>query len=305
MKSNCTLAIKIDVDTERGTQIGITNLLALFKELGIPATFLFSLGPDNTGKAIKRIFRPGFLKKVSRTSVVKIYGWRTLLNGVLLPAPHIGRRQQAIIRSVAETEHEVGIHCYDHIHWQDGLAQMSQAEVSDELAKALQEFKRIFGFDAKTAGAAGWQANAYSLSAYDAADFLYGSDTRGTTPFFPMVNGQRFKTLQIPTTLPALDELLGRPEFPDEQLSDYYLALLKPNRLNVWTIHAEIEGMFKLTWFKQCLIKFLQHNVNFQRLDQMALNLLKERDKIPYCEMQVGTVDGRSGNLATQGVSAF
>ena len=46
----------------------------LFKELNIPATFLFSLGPDNPGRAIKRIFRPGFLKKVSRTSVVSVYG---------------------------------------------------------------------------------------------------------------------------------------------------------------------------------------------------------------------------------------
>ena len=33
------------------------------------ATFLFSLGPDHTGRAIKRVFRPGFFGKVRRTSV--------------------------------------------------------------------------------------------------------------------------------------------------------------------------------------------------------------------------------------------
>ena len=54
------LAIKIDVDTDRGTRIGVPNLVALFDEFGVKATFLFSLGPDNTGRAIKRIFRPGF-----------------------------------------------------------------------------------------------------------------------------------------------------------------------------------------------------------------------------------------------------
>ena len=64
------LAIKVDVDTDRGTRIGVPNLLALLDEFGVKATFLFSLGPDNTGRAIKRIFRPGFLSKVSRTSVV-------------------------------------------------------------------------------------------------------------------------------------------------------------------------------------------------------------------------------------------
>src|SRR5580698_5059266 len=95
-----TIAIKIDVDTDRGTRIGIPNLLKLFSDLNIPATFLFSLGPDNTGRAIKRIFRPGFLKKVSRSSVVSMYGIRTLLNGTLLPAPHIGKRNKKIIYDV-------------------------------------------------------------------------------------------------------------------------------------------------------------------------------------------------------------
>ena len=80
MTQNKTLAIKVDVDTDRGTRIGVANLLQLFADLNISATFLFSLGPDNTGKAIKRIFRPGFLKKVSRTSVVSTYGIKTLLN---------------------------------------------------------------------------------------------------------------------------------------------------------------------------------------------------------------------------------
>src|SRR6187549_142849 len=137
------LAIKIDVDTDRGTRIGVANLLNLFAELKIPATFLFSLGPDNTGRAIKRIFRPGFLKKVSRSSVVSTYGIRTLMNGVLLPGPHIGRRNEKIMQEVKHKGHEVGIHCYDHIRWQDGLAKMTQAEVFIEFGKACAEFQRI------------------------------------------------------------------------------------------------------------------------------------------------------------------
>ena len=39
------LAIKVDVDTDRGTRIGVPKLLALLHELNISATFLFSLGP--------------------------------------------------------------------------------------------------------------------------------------------------------------------------------------------------------------------------------------------------------------------
>ena len=55
------LALKIDVDTLRGTQVGVPALVTLLKKYQAGATFLFSLGPDHTGRAIKRVFRKGFL----------------------------------------------------------------------------------------------------------------------------------------------------------------------------------------------------------------------------------------------------
>ena len=302
------IAIKIDVDTERGTRIGVPNLLQLFKQLDIPATFLFSLGPDNTGRAIKRIFRPGFLKKVSRSNVVGVYGLRTLLNGVLWPGPHIGRRCEDVMRQTEKSGHEVGIHCYDHIRWQDHLHDWSRSEVFKEFRKACDEFQRIFLHAPLTAGAAGWQASAYSLAAYDAANLYYASDARGVYPCFPKVGATQFKTLQIPTNLPTLDELLGRAEFPLASLGDYYLGLLRDDVVNVLTIHAEIEGMAYLSFFTEFLKKAQRQGVGFQTLQTVAQRCLENRDRIPVCELIQGTVDGRSGTLAVleneQGIAA-
>ena len=53
------LALKVDVDTLRGTREGVPNLAVLLKKHAADATFLFSLGPDHTGRAIKRAFRRG------------------------------------------------------------------------------------------------------------------------------------------------------------------------------------------------------------------------------------------------------
>ncbi len=294
------LAIKVDVDTDRGTRIGVPNLLDLLDEFGVKATFLFSLGPDNTGRAIKRIFRPGFLGKVSRTSVVSTYGVRTLMNGVLLPGPHVGRRNEEVMRLTRERGHETGIHCYDHIRWQDGLARMQRSEVVEEFAKARREFERIFGEPARTAGSAGWQANAFSLEAYDAAGLLYASDARGTHPFFPRVGNDRFKRLQIPTTLPTLDELLGRPEYPEQRIVAQYLSLMKPEGLNVLTIHAEIEGMKKISLLRDLLNQVRTRSLTVVRLDEAARTLLGNPGLIPICELAAGSVDGRSGTLAVQ-----
>lgn len=295
-----TLAIKVDVDTDRGTRIGVPNLVALFDEFAVTATFLFSLGPDNTGRAIKRIFRSGFLSKVSRTSVVSTYGIRTLLNGVLLPGPHVGRRNESVMRMTRDKGHEAGVHCYDHIRWQDGLANMTHDEVFIEFGKALKEFERIFWTPAKTAGSAGWQANGFSLEAYDDADLLYASDCRGTHPFYPRVEGVVYKTLQIPTTLPTLDELLGRPEYPEDRIAEHYLSMLKTDALNVLTIHAELEGMRQLSSFKSFLEQIKTKSVQIVKLDDMARDLLKNPQTIPVCDLISGTIDGRSGTLAVQ-----
>ena len=294
------LALKIDVDTDRGTRLGVPNLVADCREFAAPACFLFSLGPDNTGKAIRRVFRPGFFSKVSRTSIVEVYGVRTLLNGTLLPAPHVGRRNEAVMRAVRTAGFEVGIHCHDHIRWQDHLHGMTLAEVRAEFAEARAEFRRLFGSEALTAGAPGWQSSAFSRAVYDEAGLLYGSDTRGTSPFFPRIGGQVFATLEIPTTLPTLDELMGRPEYPDERIAAHLFSLLRPAALNVFTLHAELEGLARRAIFRRFLELCRSAKVEFVRLEEVARTCLAQRETVPVCELAQGQIDGRSGFLAVQ-----
>jgi peptidoglycan/xylan/chitin deacetylase (PgdA/CDA1 family) len=295
------LALKVDVDTDRGTREGVPNLVADLQEFGAPACFLFSLGPDQTGRAITRVFRPGFFQKVSRTSVVEIYGVRTLLNGTLLPAPHIGRRNAGVMRAVRDAGFEVGIHGYNHYRWQDYVQTMSPAEVAAEFDAARAEFRRIFGVEAHTAGAAGWQSNARSREAYERAGLLYASDTRGRSPFFPRVQGRVFRTLEIPSTLPTLDELMGRPEFPDAAIVPHCCSLLRVDRPNVFTLHAEIEGMGRRGLFRELLAACRKAGVEFIRLEALARELLARRDTIPVEDQVMAEIDGRSGVVATQG----
>ena len=100
------LALKIDVDTLRGTRLGVPALVTALKRHQAGATFLFSLGPDHTGRAIKRVFRKGFLGKVKRTSVVSHYGFPTLLYGTVLPGPDIGKRCADIFRATRDHQAE-------------------------------------------------------------------------------------------------------------------------------------------------------------------------------------------------------
>ncbi len=130
--------------------------------------FFFSLGPDHTGRAIKRVFRPGFIGKVSRTSVVEHYGIKTLLYGTLLPGPDIGKSCADIMRMVQVAGFEVGIHCYDHIRWQDHVANKDAEWTRKELQRAVDRYTEIFGEAPHAHAAAGWQMNRHALR-HDAA----------------------------------------------------------------------------------------------------------------------------------------
>lgn len=300
----CRLALKIDVDTDRGTAIGVPNLVADLEAAGAPATFFFSLGPDRTGRAIFRVFRPGFLRKVGRTSVLKHYGLRTLLSGTLLPAPRIGARHGAELRRVAEAGFETGIHCNDHQRWQDHVHDMSVEAIAAEFGAARSIHRSIFGGEAVCAAAPGWQCNARSRAVYDAAGLMYASDTRGEHPFLPSFDGTATATLEIPTTLPTLDELLGRPEHPDHRLVEDALAAVVPGSTHVFTLHAELEGMGQRPFFRRLLDAVRFSGIEWTTLGTIARESLANRDAVPVCPVDQAPIDGRSGLVARQRVAS-
>lgn len=293
------LALKVDVDTLDGTRHGVPVLTELCRRHQAPATFLFSLGPDHTGRAIKRVFRPGFLTKVSRTSVLEHYGLRTLLYGTLLPGPDIGRRCADILREVAGQGFEVGVHCYDHAAWQDDLVRKDAAFAERQMRRAVERFTEIFGHAPRVHGAAGWQMTDAALLAEEALGFAVASDTRGTAPFRPRVAGTTLRCIQLPTTLPTLDELMGRE---DEAGADPVAHLLRqtavPSGDHVYTLHAELEGRKLAPWFDRLLAGWREQGYEFVTLGAMAEGL--DAASLPVREVVSGQVPGRSGLLAVE-----
>src|SRR5258707_3615171 len=208
MLESTRIGLKVDVDTLRGTREGVPRLMTLLRKLGLDATFYFSVGPDNTGRAMRRVFRKGFAQKVARTSVLEHYGLKTLLYGVLLPGPDIGRSAGGVMRSVHDAGFEVGLHTYDHVRWQDYVAEATVDWTRAEFERGLQAFERVFGFLPQSHAAAGWQINAHGLALEQEYGLRYASDTRGGPPFFPMPAQGTTSCPQRPTTLPTFDQVL-------------------------------------------------------------------------------------------------
>ncbi|MBL0125738.1 MAG: polysaccharide deacetylase family protein [Betaproteobacteria bacterium] len=307
------LALKIDVDTLKGTRLGVPALIDLLKKHQAGATFLFSLGPDHTGRAIKRVFRKGFLGKVKRTSVVSHYGFPTLLYGTLLPGPDIGKRCRDILSRTRDEGFEVGIHTWDHVKWQDGVGEADAAWTRGQMQLAQNRFTDIFKESARTHGAAGWQMSRHALRLTEEMKFDYCSDGRalmpGATPHFPVVNAEIIDCPQIPTTLPTLDELIGLDNCTDANVHEQLLTLTEtapairaaqaPMAAHVFTLHAELEGMRLLPVFDKLLAGWKDQGYELVSTETVYRNL--DRAHLPYYEAKSGSIPGRSGLLLLQG----
>lgn len=305
------LTLKIDVDTWRGTREGVPNLVRLLMRHGAGATFLFSLGKDHTGWALRRALRPGFFQKVSRTSVVEHYGLRTLMYGVLLPAPDIGVNCAAQMRAVRDAGFECGIHTWDHVVWQDNVRQRDAVWTAGQMGQAFDRFASIFGEAPKTHGAAGWQMNDEAFRQLDAFGMGYASDGRarlnddGTLanpdagPYRLRIGDTTLKCIQQPTTLPTLDELLGRTisgvTLDEKNIADKMLSLTDVPRDHVYTLHAELEGQKLAPIFDRLLSGWKAQGYEFGSMGDYFTRL-KDRP-LPVAPVGWGTLPGRSGDV--------
>lgn len=305
MLERAHIGLKVDVDTLRGTRQGVPRLAALLKRHGVDATFYFSVGPDNTGRALRRVFRKGFAKKVARTSVLKHYGLKTLMYGVLLPGPDIGRDAGAQMRAVHDAGFEVGLHTYDHVRWQDYVATETAAWTRVQFERGIEAFERVFGFRPASHAAAGWQINSHGLELEREYGLRYASDTRGGAPFLPALPAGISTCPQLPTTLPTFDELLGVDGVTEASIAETVFRLSRAaaaapadNGLQVFTLHAELEGMLLLDAFEALLKKWRASGAAITRM--AGIHQLALQQPLPVRSVVMGEVAGRSGLLAVQ-----
>lgn len=295
------VALKVDVDTYQGLKLGVPRLARMLEREHVASSFFVSMGPDNSGKAIWRLFKNrGFLGKMVRTRAVSMYGLRTVLSGTLLPARPIALGLPGILRELKSAGFEVGIHGYDHVCWQDRVDELGEAGIRAQLEDAFEVFRAIFGERPSGFAAPGWRTDAIALRLLDRMGLSYRSDMRGRMPFRCAVDGETFVTPEIPTTLPTLDEVMGRVELPDAAaITRFYLEQFKADALNVHTVHAETEGVGYLESFNALIRGLKERGATFVRLDDIAARL--KLAELPVCEVMRGHLPGRAGWLSIQG----
>ncbi len=293
------IGLNVHVDTYEGMRHGVPRLLDLFDRYGMRITFFVPMGKDHTGWTVKRIFtRRGFVSKTRRAGVIETFGIKTLMRGLLLPGPEIAGRNRTLLREVRERGHEVGIHGLDHVYWHDHIKRMDRARTYKTLDEAVTMFEEIMGERPRSFAAPGWMINPHAFAFFEEYGLAYSADTRGKGPFFPRMGGKTFTVVQLPLTLPTLDEMVGIEGDDHETLSRYFAASLSPG-LNVMAVHTEMEGKRWISFLASFIEQALERGYRFERLIDIRAGL--EADSLPVCDCVYGTIRGRAGEVTLQG----
>jgi undecaprenyl phosphate-alpha-L-ara4FN deformylase len=290
------VGLRIDVDTFRGTKIGVPNLCEILADHHVNASFFFSVGPDNMGRHLWRLLRPAFLIKMMRTKASSLYGWDILLKGTFFPGPVIGERLADIISAASNEGHEIGLHAWDHYHWQTHIDTMDASALRRALLKGFDALTDITGKSPTCSAAPAWKCSKQVLLEKERFPFLYNSDCRGRTIFYPRIDGKLLSQPQVPVTLPTYDEVIGRQGISELNYNEYILSLVKPEALNVLTVHAEVEGISCAAMFDRFLKRARSKGMTLVPLG----SLLRDNTPVEEAFVERGRILGRDGWISIQ-----
>jgi undecaprenyl phosphate-alpha-L-ara4FN deformylase len=283
------IALKIDVDTFRGTLSGVPALIELLQRHDAMGSFFFSLGPDRGGREPRS------------SSLLRYYGLSSHLYGRLLPSPNIGNRCAETLRRASSAGFEVGIHAWDRVAWEQKIEHAENQWVEAEMGKARARFEEIFAHAANSHGAAGWRMNRHSLRLTQRLGFSYASDCRGSHPFVPVIDGEIVACPQLPTTLPTLDEILAlEPGCSSDQAADRILQLSSAIAGDhVFTLRAELEGMKFASAIERLLSGWKSKGYQLVALRDIHSRL--DLQTLPRHAVSFSEAPGRRGLRMTQG----
>ena len=283
------LALKIDVQTVRGARQGVPRIIELLQKHNAAASFFFCVGPDHSGRAVKRLLRDNLLK---------YYGIPSLLYGTLLPGSNIGKQCGDIMRKAQAAGYEIGLQAYDAAAWSNHAAQSDAIWSEKQMRLGYERFAEIFGEAPKIHAAADWQMSLHSYRLTQRMGFEYCSDTRGRCPFIPIYRGEIIACPQLPTTLPTLDEAIKSAGM--KACTEHILNFSSnpPATGHLYTLRAEVEGIKLAPVFERLIQGWRAQGYELVATRELYASL--ETRKLPRHAVELGKWPGTSGVIMLQ-----
>ncbi len=285
------VALRVEVCSLRGLRLGVPNLLRLFGEYQVRASFFFALGPDQAGRTPLRSWRAR-----------KRLGLEALAYGTLRPAPRLAHHARDLIAAVRAHGHELGLCGLSPQQWSRRLAYADESWVRRQCEALWSAYQQLGGEVPTALATPGWQVHPALLSELSPARYRYSSLSRGKLPYLPVLQGVHSPVPEIPVTLPTVDELLRKPDVSTGNVHQYLYAesqhLLPAG--HVYSLAADREGIGLLDLMERLLVMWKGQDGAIRALgdvlDEVQLHTL------PRHQLGWGRPDGSTRAQAMQSV---
>ncbi|QKJ65404.1 hypothetical protein HQN60_00840 [Deefgea piscis] len=287
------IALKIDVDNLSAMERGLPRLQQILTEHACGATFFWSLGIEKNG----RFLLPGSrLRRVSGSSLLALkhrFGVKALCRGALWPAPSLMKAAALARQDLDSFEH--ALRPLRNDAWQNDIRSLPAVMTAEHLKQAYAQFTQGMKGEPVAFSAKGWQANKAVYRLEQMMGWRFASDTRGSHPFWPVVNAETSRCLQLPVTLPMLEEL------PSHERVELILAQTQNESPwgHVYNAAADFDGIQAADDFIRLLKGWIEQGYQVVALGDLYQQL--DQALIPYHEVDYQPCIGRYGVLATQG----
>ncbi len=173
------ITLSVMVDSLAGAGDALHQLLDILSSYELTATFFVSCGPDRNAP------------------------WLSRLRG----ADHISSFADNL-HAIPEQGHEIGLAPWDPVSWRQKAAVAHQQWISEQWRRGIESWRELFSEDPASHAATNFQVHPLLLQLQQQSGMRYASDTIGKTPFYPLMGNQHSSCMQLPVTLPDVQELL-------------------------------------------------------------------------------------------------
>ena len=178
----------------------------------------------------------------------------------------------------------------------DPRRRLGVQQLGEQIRRGSDCLADILGQPVRCSAAAGWRADGRVVEAKQPFGFRYNSDCRGRGAFRPRLADGSPGIPQVPVNLPTFDEVVG-PGLPREAYNDFILERFAAGRDNVYTIHAEVEGLLLAPAFRELLRRAERRGIRFRPLGEL---LPDDPRSLPLAELVRGRLAGREGWLGVR-----
>jgi undecaprenyl phosphate-alpha-L-ara4FN deformylase len=295
------IGLRCDVDFGIGLERGVPFLLDMLKRRGMKATFYVTMGPDGFRQHTNRLGSASYRKRIRRMNpmgMIRAFGPVYLVRQALGVRGSVGRSHPDVLKRIADEGHELGVHGFDHYWWAENVLTADRQALKADMDRALEALSTATGRRASAWASPNWRCSADSLALLDEYRFPYGADTRGASPFVPVIDGYQGALPQLPISLPCLHEISDYRNTTDAaEITAEFVRHLRPG-YNVWCIHDYYEGVLRREMFERAFDALISSGRSVTTIAELAAGL--QHTSVPSSRIIQARMPGGRGAVSCQ-----